>query len=218
MLRPIASAFLLAVLALLALGRQSFPQSRGDKQAKAPMPAGAQAKTMALAARLAKPVTLDKAIDPNTPLKDALEFFSDRYKITILVNTQAFKADQVEGVEDLPVKLPKLNGVSLGTVLRLLAREVNGAYIVRSDHIEVTSRTQFYREFYSDHPRTIDGGSAGPQLNPAEDSDDNGPKLEWRAEYFPLVHAVFKERPLSEALRELAESAGRNVLLGAFPR
>src|SRR5260370_38585316 len=83
-LRPIASAFLLAVLALLALGRQSFPQSRGDKQAKAPMPAGAQAKTMALAARLAKPVTLDKAIDPNTPLKDALEFFSDRYKITIL--------------------------------------------------------------------------------------------------------------------------------------
>jgi hypothetical protein len=93
-----------------------------------------------LQSQLAQPVTLDKGLDANTQFKDALEFISDRYDITILVDTQAFKTDNsVESVDDLPVKLPRMVGVSLGTVLRLLAAQVNGTYLIRRDYIEITT-------------------------------------------------------------------------------
>ncbi|TMQ29437.1 MAG: hypothetical protein E6K70_25685, partial [Planctomycetota bacterium] len=71
--------------------------------------------------KLSKPISLDKAIDKNTPLKDALEFLSDRYDLTILIDTPAFKQEQVDNVEDLPVGLPRMSQVSLSTVLRLLS-------------------------------------------------------------------------------------------------
>src|SRR5262249_19634555 len=73
--------------------------------------------------KLSRPVTLEKPIEANTPLKDALDFISDRYDVTIIVDTQAFKAESVDAVEDLPVKLPRMVGVSLGTVLRLLTAQ-----------------------------------------------------------------------------------------------
>src|SRR5438128_10775704 len=44
----------------------------------------------ALRERLSKPVTLEKGIEANTPLREALQFISDRYDVTILVDTQAF--------------------------------------------------------------------------------------------------------------------------------
>jgi tetratricopeptide (TPR) repeat protein len=90
--------------------------------------------------KLSKPITLDKGIDPNTQLKDALEFLSDRYDITILVDSAAFKADnQDDNVEEKPVRLPKMVGVSLGTVLRLLTAQVNGTFLIRRDYVEVTT-------------------------------------------------------------------------------
>jgi hypothetical protein len=89
--------------------------------------------------KLAKPVNLEKGIEPNTVLREALEFISDRYDVTILVDTQAFKAEGVEAIEDQPVKLPKMVGVSLATVLRLLAAQVNATYLVRRDYIEITT-------------------------------------------------------------------------------
>jgi Mg-chelatase subunit ChlD/tetratricopeptide (TPR) repeat protein len=89
--------------------------------------------------KLARPVTLDKGIEANTPLREALEFISDRYDVTVLVDTQAFKAEGNDTVEETPVKLPKMNGVSLATVLRLLTAQANGTYLVRRDYIEVTT-------------------------------------------------------------------------------
>src|SRR5262249_49321692 len=44
-----------------------------------------------------------------------------------------------DAVEDQPVKLPKMIGVSLGTVLRLLTAQVNGTFLIRRDYIEVTT-------------------------------------------------------------------------------
>jgi hypothetical protein len=89
--------------------------------------------------KLSKPISLDRGIDANTPLKDALEFLTDRYDITILVDTNAFKAEGQEAVEDQPVRLPKMVGVSLGTVLRLLTGQINGTYLIRRDYIEITT-------------------------------------------------------------------------------
>jgi hypothetical protein len=90
--------------------------------------------------KLSQPVTLDKGIEANTPFKDALEFISDRYDLTILVDTNAFKVDNmIESVDDQTVRLPKMVGVSLGTVLRLLAAQVNGTYLIRRDYVEITT-------------------------------------------------------------------------------
>jgi hypothetical protein len=89
--------------------------------------------------KLAEPVTLEQGIAANTSLRDALEFISDRYNVTILIDTQAFKADGNDTVEDTPVRLPKMIGVSLATVLRLLTAQANATYLVRRDYIEITT-------------------------------------------------------------------------------
>src|SRR5439155_23524892 len=42
-------------------------------------------------------------------------------------------------VEDQTVRLPRMVGVSLGTVLRLLSAQVNGTFLIRRDYIEITT-------------------------------------------------------------------------------
>jgi hypothetical protein len=97
-------------------------------------------KVKELKTKLEKPINLEKGFEPNTQLKDALEFLSDRYDLTILIDTKAFEDDlQVKEIETQPVKLPKMIGVSLGTVLRLLLSQVNGTYILRREFVEVTT-------------------------------------------------------------------------------
>src|SRR5207245_5823735 len=86
-----------------------------------------------------RPITLE-GFDPNTPLKDALGFLSERFRLTILIDTQAFKDDlQINEPEQQPVKLPKLVDVSLGTVLRLLLSQAQATFMIRRDFIEVTT-------------------------------------------------------------------------------
>jgi RNA polymerase sigma factor (sigma-70 family) len=69
-------------------------------------------------------VTLDKGIDPNTPLGDALDFLSDRYDLTTSVDSKAFEAGGVPKVVERPVQLPRMAGVRLGTVLTLLLGQI----------------------------------------------------------------------------------------------
>lgn len=95
-------------------------------------------------AKLSQPVNLDKGIDANTPLKDALEFLADRYDLTLIIDSKAFEAIGVQKVEEQPVSLPKMVGVSLTTALRLLLAQIKGdvytgTYIIRRDYIEVTT-------------------------------------------------------------------------------
>jgi hypothetical protein len=90
--------------------------------------------------KLNKTVNLDKGIDANTPLRDAIEFLQDRYDVTIIPDQAAFKADQqIDNINEQPVQLPRMMGVSLATVLRLLTAQVNGTYLVRRDYIEITT-------------------------------------------------------------------------------
>ncbi len=146
--------------------------------------------------KLAAPITLEKGIDANTAFKDAIEFLVDRFEVPIIVDTAAFTADHKEvakgdedtsqySVEDAPIRLPRMIGVKLGTVLRLLTAQVNGTYQVRSDYIEIT---------------TV------PRTQPSE----------WTGEKRRLatkIDAEFDKRPLDEALRELADLSGINVVL-----
>jgi len=94
----------------------------------------------AIADKLLLSITLEKGIEANTPLKDALEYLGDRYDLTFLINLEAFKEDLSRmDMKDQPVKLPKLTEVRLSTVLRMLLAQVDGTYVIRTDHVEITT-------------------------------------------------------------------------------
>src|SRR5262249_32932301 len=124
-------------------------------------------KVRELRDKLAKPVILNKGIDANTPLKDALEFLGDRYELAIRIDTKAFRAAGVGGIEDQPVRLQRLSGVTLDRVLTALLTQVGGGYVVRGDGVEVTTRQRALAENQPRDPsdRTPRVSLGAPQWN-----------------------------------------------------
>jgi hypothetical protein len=149
-----------------------------------------------LRTKLALPVSLDKGIDPGTPLKEALEFLGDRYDFTILVNAMAFKipgGKDKENVLEQHVQLPRLIGVRLSTVLSMLSAQINGTFLVHNDHIELTTFPHTRAELWSSPIVNRGDGLIMAQM----------------------VDADFDRRPLAEGLHELADQSGINVVLDA---
>jgi len=142
-----------------------------------------------LVKKLATPVNLDRGVDAGTPLKDALEFLNDRFEVPILVDSAAFKAEGLDSVEEIAVKLPRMTAVRLSTVLRLLLDQVKGTYMIRSEYIEVTTLAQ-----------------ARPEGWPGNESEVGRALL-------PLVNAEFDRRPLQEALKELSNASDISVIV-----
>jgi hypothetical protein len=103
-------------------------------------------RTKQLSAQLSKVVDIEKAIE--APLKDVLDFLADRFDLTIIVDEVAFKNAEtpLENVQDQRVKLPKLPGVTLSTVLRLVLSQIGGTYLVRRDYVEVTTAKEAIKE------------------------------------------------------------------------
>jgi hypothetical protein len=135
--------------------------------------------------KLNKPVSLDKGIDKNTPVKDALEFLSDRYDLTIMIKESAFKADGIsENAADTPVGLPRMSNVALNTILQLLAEQIKGSFLITPDGIVFTT----------------------PQRTRPED---------WLTvrSLPPLVTVHFARRGLRGALEELSHMTGVSVVL-----
>ena len=97
-------------------------------------------KVRALRSKLEKPVVLEKGLDKMT-FGEAKAYFEDRFDVTILINDAAFKAADAgaEKISESEVKLEKMSGVSLATVLRLLTSQFGGTYLVRRDYIEITT-------------------------------------------------------------------------------
>jgi hypothetical protein len=134
--------------------------------------------------KLGKPVTLEKGIDPNTPLRDALEFLSDRYQLSIIVDASAFKASGLDDVESAPIKLQRMTNVRLDTILQLVAAQVGGSFLITADGIKVTT----------------------PQRTRPEDwiADRTLP---------PLVTVRFASRSLRHALEKLSDVTGITIAL-----
>jgi hypothetical protein len=76
-----------------------------------------------LARKLEQPFSLDTAVKPS-PLLDVLDFISDRYDLTIIVNGQAFAAAGIDKVEEVQVSLPVQQNAKLGTVLQKIVDQV----------------------------------------------------------------------------------------------
>jgi WD40 repeat protein/tRNA A-37 threonylcarbamoyl transferase component Bud32 len=93
-----------------------------------------------MAENLTRLVDLEKAIPPNTQLRDVVEFLRDRYRVPIIPDQAAFKADQqVDNINEQMVALPRMVGVNLPTVLRLVTAQLHGTYIVPSEYVEITT-------------------------------------------------------------------------------
>jgi WD40 repeat protein/tetratricopeptide (TPR) repeat protein len=99
-----------------------------------------------LRAKLARPVTLERGIDPHTPLTDALAFLSDRYDLTIVLDSDAFEQAGIVKVKDQQVGMPKIIGGRLETVLLMILSQVGGTYLIRPDGLVVTTTQQALKE------------------------------------------------------------------------
>lgn len=149
--------------------------------------------TLSVAQKLFKPVKFNGFDDPKTTLQEALDALSKEHDISFDVIDKAF---EVEGLKDVPMipiaekPIPKMTNVRLDRVLRkILSRlPVTATYTIRPDGIEITTQAVQKEEVWG---------------------------ANYQGALLPLVHVNFDQTPLDEALKELADLAGMNVLLDA---
>jgi hypothetical protein len=184
------------------------------------------AKTAEIRAKLAKPIDLEQGITPNTPLNDALEFLSGQYGLTFIVDNSAFAAIGVQKPEETAVMLPKMAGVSLGSVLRMLVGQVKGdqyvgTFLIRDGHVAVTTtyHSSLEKLLLSDAaPRVhteFDGASLEEALHSLADSTGVSVVLDKRIgrKAQEEVSATFNEVPIDTAVRLLADMVGLKVIV-----
>jgi hypothetical protein len=152
---------------------------------------------------LAKKVNFDGADDPKTHLSEVLDELAVTYNLTFVVNERAFEAAGIKDVLNTLMvtdkkPLPKLKGVRFSTVLtKILSRVVPGSefttaatFVVRPDHIEITTEAWLRNEL---------------GLPPANAVPSVG--------LLALATASFEKTPLDQALKEIADSTGFNIVL-----
>jgi hypothetical protein len=158
---------------------------------------------------------LDKGISANTPLKDALEFLEEKFNVQFQVDSNAFCAIGVQKVEDQPIQLPPMKNARLVAILRPLLAQIKGdvyagGYLVRPGGvIEITTTYHVMQE--------VLGPAIAPQL---ADHHDLGQKPASKeaitrvaVRINRLIEVDFDKRPLNEALKELAEEEGVNLVI-----
>jgi hypothetical protein len=189
------SSWLVVAVAVGLPGPVRTTDAAKGSSVSAPQESKAEKGVATVIRNLAQPYTLEQDMGVSTPLRDALDFIEGKYGLRIVLNSMAFQKHGIESVEDQPVRLRKLINVPLSEVLRRLLEQVQGAYLVRGDHVEVTSvwatRPERFFEFEDGWPRTIE-----PE------------RL-----YLPLVHVVFNKRDLEGSLRELSEATDFSIVI-----
>jgi hypothetical protein len=147
--------------------------------------------TVDLLAKLCKPVDLDR-VDA-VSLSDLATRIRDKFGVTVFINEPAFKtidANMDPGAQ--MVKVPQIRAMSLTTMLPNILGQMEATFLVRKDHIEIVPIAFAARE----------------TMNIAPSEDDGPVRLAQ-----PLVSMIFKERPLNEAVAELAEEYNLTVIV-----
>ena len=163
-----------------------------------------------LSAKLMQRVTFDKTLD-QVPLKDAIEFLNDKYDLTILVDARSFDgigaaavALQAEDeVFQRQVSVPAMRNVRLATILKHVADQLDGVYLLYPDHIKIVS---IHRAFALTHP---------PVHEYQPQDQDPGIDHNELVRSIPLVHVSFKEVSLQDALREVELRTNRSIVLAS---
>jgi hypothetical protein len=151
-----------------------------------------QSRAVEIRDLLNQPIKFKGIEDPRATLGDVLGYLGKEYNVEFHVMEDAFEAAGQKDVCNTPIgekPIRAMDAATFGRVLQLVvSRLSNGAsstYIIRGDVIEITTKEAIRKEFYS--------GREEP--------------------FPPLVHGDFEERPLDEALRELARTSGANVMI-----
>jgi RNA polymerase sigma factor (sigma-70 family) len=166
-----------------------------------------------LRALLRKPAGLERPID-EMPLKDALEFLSDKFNVTIRIDPAAFTKYQVVEpftLYDAPVRLPVVRGMTLGDILRdLLAQlkpentSIGGfvTYLVKGSHIVIVPA------FLTPYVGTVGAERVSEDSQPLLNPD-----LVEEQFLGDRLSVEYQETPLTDILRDLADSTGANIVL-----
>jgi hypothetical protein len=187
----VLTALAVGMVILLISGSSAEEQKATSVRTKKPK--GASSPTSELRKKLALPVTLEKGIADKTALGDALKQLSEKYHVPFLIDRPAFEALGVMMPEEQPVQLPRIESVPLSRVLNRLASQIrgdiyHGTYRIRGDHVEITSTHTLWEQ-------RLEGLNERIML--------------------PPVQAQFEKRALDEALEELCDWNGFNVVMDA---
>jgi hypothetical protein len=202
----------------------------GSKQpSPRPDPGDAKAAPTApsLAAKLAQRVTIDKQVEGT--LGEILNQLSERFDLPILIDPRfgpsvpggmarndaggraaaalvALVAPADDALQQ-QVKLPRAMRVRLDTLLHQVLGQADATFLVYPDHLKVINTARALAETGQLRPAAPGEAEDNQFLNP-EELFRNRP-LTQRA----LVNTIIRDKPLSAALDEIAESTGANIVL-----
>lgn len=169
----------------------------------------AEDKTPKLFDLLARRVSLEKSFEGR--FKEAIELIADKYQLPIVLDPAIREVvgigAECDGLEDKPVKLPKLKNVRVETLLRLTCEQADAMFLVYPDYIRVVP-TVFGLYETAVTTAGSDPNDSEPALLPTEQLLKTRP-LTRRA----IVNVSFKDAPIAEILDEIASRSGANVAL-----
>jgi RNA polymerase sigma factor (sigma-70 family) len=175
--------------------------------------------------RLSQIVTLEI---PNTTLSDALKIITEKTRVPIVVDEKAFEAIGVQKPGEAFVELPKMTNVRLSYALKRLLAQIKGdvytgSFLVRSDHVEVTTTYNVMVAEASSQPVMLSLLKLLPEPKPGLGAPDPlameptvPAELVWNdptRRQTPLIFVEAEQRPLVDALREAGEEAGYQLLI-----
>jgi RNA polymerase sigma factor (sigma-70 family) len=192
------------------------PQQGKEKETTAPAPpanakekpkedkSAAASKALEIRDILRKTIDWRGVDDPRTTLIEALNRLTSDYQIPFLINESAFKAEMLNDVEKAeianPNPIPSMKSSLRSVLERILARvpvTTGAAYLIRKDHVEITTLDAIRREL----------GLRKRDAKPQDEAEDARPALS------PLVWEDLKKVPLEKALHDLADDTGVNIVL-----
>ena len=138
---------------------------------------------------------------------DAVKLLAEKYELPVVVHPRLGEDDAFQAcgapANDQNVTLPKLASVRLDTVVKLLAEQVKGKFLMYPDYVKIVPAA--FAEYESGVLAAGTDPADQPLLAP-EDLVRTKPLIK-RA----LVNASFKNKPLDEVLGEIAEATGANI-------
>lgn len=174
-------------------GAVKTKEKADESKAHVPLPAVSDKNQplRSLRDRLMQSVDYPGLDDSRATLSDALDMVSKRYNLTFDLNEKAFEMDNLKDVARTPVAdptaIPPMH-VALATVLRKILRRVptesGTTFLIRRDHIEITTELMVRAELGIPEERPL----------------------------LPLVWDSFEDTPLVQILPRLAETSGCNVI------
>lgn len=142
------------------------------------------------------------------PFSEVIAFLAKKYEVQFIVDKTALgdAAVQLDTARAEKLSVSSLNGLSVAAFLRIYLRSlpVEGvAYLVKADHIEITSREEALR--------------TSGLLEAVEQASIEGNKKQLVAAQarlnLPLVCLAAKERTLGDILKELKRVYGINIVV-----